>query len=663
MDNTEYSEIKSLSIIERRALKNSISIKMHLFLFFILTPITLSQELFIVPYIVDIDNINTPILQIIQTYFNQHYITHTYLIFIVLSHVGLFIFLSPYYKYLKTGQNIENIKKKIINPLPSILYFLIIPNISNSINLILDYKHISSIPIDSLIHLFLFKIIWQIFSFILIILFFFSINKSLRNTLGLYTFPQHQRILFAISKDFVFLILQLLGFILIILEIFNLLDHGIKNNVSEAYIDFVLLWGISTLSLCILYANVLLFCQQNINNNIKQFIYKDVKKLVNNGNLSIKSTYYEQNDLGSFISEYNRFIDHLKNDIMQINSSATVLHKENHILGQNTSELIAALTQQEINVTQMILATNHTGSTVQYLLAEVGKQSKVLENEQENLNNLIEGSNNIRETFTLITAENTLSQLSNNKAISAVEDSLEKSKLMNTHIINIHQKIKTAGIEISAIDDVLSIIKNISEQTNLLSMSAAIEAAHGDSSRKGFFLVAEEIRKLAHMSQESVNKIALRLSNITEYINDAYYISKENMYLANSSIKIGEQLKTSITQVSATSTDLFEISQQADPITINQNELIIKYQNIIKDMKNFRQHLTKELREESSSTVLMSLNFNSMIKNFKQGRSSLYHIETGVGKLSVIENHLKSILQEFTLEKTPINKQNEYNNE
>lgn len=234
---------------------------------------------------------------------------------------------------------------------------------------------------------------------------------------------------------------------------------------------------------------------------------------------------------------------------------------------------------------------------------------------------------------------------------------------MNTHIINIHQKIKTAGIEISAIDDVLSIIKNISEQTNLLSMSAAIEAAHGDSSRKGFFLVAEEIRKLAHMSQESVNKIALRLSNITEYINDAYYISKENMYLANSSIKIGEQLKTSITQVSATSTDLFEISQQADPITINQNELIIKYQNIIKDMKNFLQHLTKELREESTSTVLMSLNFNSMIKNFKQGRSSLYHIETGVEKLSVIENHLKSILQEFTLEKTPINKQNEYNNE
>ena len=135
MDNTEYSEIKSLSIIERRALKNSISIKMHLFLFFILTPITLSQELFIVPYIVDIDNINTPILQIIQTYFNQHYITHTYLIFIVLSHVGLFIFLSPYYKYLKTGQNIENIKKKIINRLPSILNFLIIPNISKSINL------------------------------------------------------------------------------------------------------------------------------------------------------------------------------------------------------------------------------------------------------------------------------------------------------------------------------------------------------------------------------------------------------------------------------------------------------------------------------------------------------------------------------------------------
>ena len=76
-------------------------------------------------------------------------------------------------------------------------------------------------------------------------------------------------------------------------------------------------------------------------------------------------------------------------------------------------------------------------------------------------------------------------------------------------------------------------------------------------------------------------------------------------------------------------------------------------------MQAFLQHLVKELKTESSSAILMSLNFRSMIKNFKEGRSSLYHIETGVEKLSVIEKNLERLLQEFVVEDTSINKINE----
>ncbi len=655
----EHTGINSLSMKERKKLSNSILIKMHLFLFFIINPITMLQEFFVLPYIIDIDNLNTPVLQAIQMYFQTHYITLTYLILIILTHIGVSTFHKSYFKYLMTGEGLEKIKEDIINPIPLMIYFLVIPNVCNTINLILDFEYISSFPSVSLTHFFSFKMIWQVFSCMLTIFFFFRVNKPLRDTLGLYTFPPKQRTIFSVVKDVLILFLQLLCFILVILEIFNLLDQGLINNVSNSYVNFVLAWGVFVFFFCVIYANILLLCQQNINNSIKQFIYQNVRRLVNDGNLSIQNTYYEQNALGSFVSEYNKFTDHLKTDIIQINSSIKVLHEENDTLVQNTSELIAALTQQEINVTQMNIATNNTGATVRYLLTEVGKQSEVLDNEQENLNNLIEGSNNIRETFNLIIEEHKLSQISNDEALTAVQNSLEKSELMNTHIINIHQQIKTAGLETAVIDDILNVIKNLLEQTNLLSMSAAIEAAHGDTSRKGFFLVAEEIRKLAQMSQESVGKIALRLSSIKDCINEAYYISKESINLSSSSIRTSEQLKTSISQVSMKAVNLSEITEQADPITIKQNELILQYQTTIEEMKNFLQHLVRELKTESASAILMSLNFRSMIKNFKEGRSSLYHIETGVEKLSVIERHLEQILQEFTLEDTTINKINE----
>ena len=660
MNTTEHTGINSLSIKERKNLSNSMLIKMHLFFFFIITPLQMLQEFFVLPYIISTGNSNTSIWQTILAYFQTHYIFHTYLLLIVLTLIGVFIFHIPYFKYLMTGEGVEKIREDIIHPVPLFLYFLIIPNFCNAINLILDFRYISSLPTLSLVHFFLFKIVWQLFTCMLTIFYLFRVNKPLRDTLGLYTFPPKQRILFTVVKEVFILFLQLLCFILVILEIFNLLDRGIANNVLNSYINYVLTWGVFVFLFCVIYANLLLFCQQNINASIKQFIYQNVKRLVNDGNLSIQSTYYEQNGLGSFVSEYNKFTDHLRTDIVQINKSIAVIHEENTTLVQNASELIVALTQQEINVTQMNIATNNTGAMVRYLLTEVDKQSQILDNEQENLNNLIEGSNNIRETFNLITEEHRLSQISNDEALNAVQNSLEKSELMNTQIINIHQQIKTAGLETSVIDDLLNIIKNLLEQTNLLSMSAAIEAAHGDaSSRKGFFLVAEEIRKLAQMSQESVGKVALRLSSIKDYINDAYYISKESINLSSSSIRTSEQLKTSISQVSAAAADLSEITGQAEPITIKQNELILQYQTTVTEMQAFLQHLVKELKTESSSAILMSLNFRSMIKNFKEGRTSLYHIETGVEKLSVIEKHLERILQEFVVEDTSINKINE----
>ena len=660
MNTTENTGINSLSIKERKNISNSMLFKMHLFLFFITTPLAMLQEFFMLPYIINTGTANMSIWQTILTYFQTHYMNYTYLLLIVLTHIAAFIMHIPHHKYLMTGEGLEKMRKETINPTPLILCFLIIPNLCNTVNLILDFKYISSLPFFSIVHFFSFKIIWQMFSGMLTVFYLFRVNKPLRNTLGLYTFPPKQRLIFSVVKDIFILFLQLLCFILVILEIFNLLDRGIANNVLNSYINFVLTWGIFVFFVCVIFANTLLFCQQNINASIKQFIYQNVKSLVNDGNLSLQSTYYEQNALGSFVSEYNKFTDHLKNDIIQINHSIGIIHKENNTLVHNTSELIAALTQQEINVTQMNIATNNTGATVRYLLTEVDKQSQILDDEQENLNNLTEGSNNIRETFNLITEEHRLSQISNDEALAAVQNSLEKTELMNTQIINIHQQIKTAGLETSVIDDLLNIIKNLLEQTNLLSMSAAIEAAHGDtSSRKGFFLVAEEIRKLAQMSQDSVGKVALRLSSIKDYINDAYYISKESINLSSSSIRTSEQLKTSISQVSAAASDLSEITGQAEPITIKQNELILQYQTTVTEMQAFLQHLVKELKTESSSAILMSLNFRSMIKNFKEGRSSLYHIETGVEKLSVIEKNLERLLQEFVVEDTSINKINE----
>jgi len=84
-----------------------------------------------------------------------------------------------------------------------------------------------------------------------------------------------------------------------------------------------------------------------------------------------------------------------------------------------------------------------------------------------------------------------------------------------------NQIIKTVSRDIRSIAEIIEIIDQISEQTNILSLNAAIESAHAGSAGAGFAVVADEIRKLADSTQENAQRIAEALSAITEKVETA----------------------------------------------------------------------------------------------------------------------------------------------
>ncbi len=633
-----------MTLSERKKMRISLIAKLFLFSIFIILPILLLQELFVFTYIVP--SLGQPVFILLTDYFINHYMVYSYGVTTISICVGIIVFLMPFIQYIMTGEKLSVVKKKIDNPIEILLYFMLILNIGNIINLCLDYNYIFSFPRHTLINFFIFKFVWQILCSLLMMFYFYHISTNIRTTLGLYTFPTDKLSIFSRFKTVGIIVLQFVFFSINIIEISFLL----QDNVSK--IHYILSWGGCLIVGVLALVNLLFVIQNNIDTKIKERLFTDVKDLTNNGNLTHQQTYYERNMLGSLISEFNVFISDLKNGFQQIDKSTKLLNKETSLLKNNTHNLISTISEQELNVSQMNIATNTTSATVQYLLAEVDVQSNILTKEQHNIDNLISGTQSIVEIFQDITREHQLSQEANQKALSAVEKSLVKTELMNQQINSIHQKIYTAGLETSAIDEVLGIIKNISEQTNLLSMTAAIEAAHGDTSRKGFALVADEIRKLAQMSQESASKVEVRLSAITEHITNAYNISKESVDLASSSLRTGEQLKTTLSQIHETSIELQSITKQADPITQEQNRLITQFQNVIYNMKEFLQDLIIELKKDSTAAVMMSLNFRTMIQNFKKSRTALYYMESNLEQLNLIENHLKSIVQEFNFSET-----------
>ena len=107
--------------------------------------------------------------------------------------------------------------------------------------------------------------------------------------------------------------------------------------------------------------------------------------------------------------------------------------------------------------------------------------------------------------------------------LNTARDSLQNLSQEVTSFVEIENELAsellTLKDDADQVKDVLNIIKDIAEQTNLLALNAAIEAARAGEHGRGFAVVADEVRKLAERTQKSLSEIDMRVSTIVQAIN------------------------------------------------------------------------------------------------------------------------------------------------
>lgn len=188
-----------------------------------------------------------------------------------------------------------------------------------------------------------------------------------------------------------------------------------------------------------------------------------------------------------------------------------------------------------------------TGSTIQN--ERISGISLNSSNTLEQMEAMLQGANTLKAEFERSTEIAT----SGNKLSNNLFTNMEK---LHTHIQELSSEFHSLSSKINETNRFSQDIINVSEQTNLLALNASIEAARAGEAGRGFSVVAEEIRELAEMTNETAERITQNLDDVNITNNSALEKMNENMNMVNVQMESTEQVNDSFTNLTAYLSDV-----------------------------------------------------------------------------------------------------------
>jgi len=246
------------------------------------------------------------------------------------------------------------------------------------------------------------------------------------------------------------------------------------------------------------------------------------------GDLTRTITINSKDEVGDLALYFNKTLDKIKNMIIHIKNETDGLSEIGNDLAGNMTETAAAVNQITANIQSIkgrvinqSASVTQTNATMEQVITNINKLNGHVEDQSSNIS---KASSAIEQMVANVSSV-TQTLVKNADNVNTLKEASEVGRDGLQGVAADIQEIARKSEDLLKIN---SVMKDIASQTNLLSMNAAIEAAHAGDAGRGFAVVANEIRKLAESSGEQSKTIGAVLKNIKESI-DKITLSTENV--------------------------------------------------------------------------------------------------------------------------------------